>query len=100
MRTGPLRRRLVRIERGLSAYRPASRAPSVPDPIITPARAEDALAALLAVHRPGEALTVLDVAAAVGVTRNAAAKIRRYHLNRKRWPFRDKSRRPDGGLEP
>jgi hypothetical protein len=91
---------LLRIERGLSSYRPRPKAAAVPDPIITPASAEDALAALLCVHRPGEVLTVLDVAAAVGVTRNAAAKIRRYHLNRKRWPYADKSRRPDGGLEP
>jgi hypothetical protein len=100
MRTGPLRRRLVRIERGLSAYRPGSRPQAVPYPDIAPGRAEAALAALLRVHRPGEALATIDIAAAAGVVPSAAAKIRAYLRHLKRWPYRDKSRRPEGGLEP
>src|SRR6516165_3439952 len=82
MRTGPLRRHLLRIERGLASYRPVAPPPTPREP----PRAAATLAALDRAYQPGDAIGNREIAAAGAVSRNDAAAILRT-LRRYRRPM-------------
>lgn len=88
-----LRRRIVRIERELSRWRPT--APTAPDP---PDGAVEVLAALARARRPGDRVGIRDLAEFAGISRDAAEAIRRWASHRAvgRWPYRHGSPRYAG----
>jgi|SRR6516165_9772614 hypothetical protein len=83
MRTGPLRRHLLRIERGLASYRPVAPPPTPREP----PRAAATLAALDRAYQPGDAIGNREIAAAGAVSRNDAAAIRQWAIAAGCWPY-------------
>jgi hypothetical protein len=91
-------RRFLAIERSFHGYRPKpTAAPAIPDSDREPERADAVLDALARLYQPGDALSSADIALAAGIRKPDARRIRRFLRDRQRWPYRDKSQRPDGG---
>jgi hypothetical protein len=91
-------RRFLAIERSFHGYRPKTAiAPPIPHSDREPERADAVLDALARLYRPGDTLSSADIARAAGIRKPDARRIRRFLCDRHRWPYRDKSQRPDGG---
>jgi hypothetical protein len=91
-------RRFLAIERSFHGYRPKPPvAPPIPDSDCQPEQAHAVLNALARLYQPGDALSSADIALAAGICKPDARRIRRSLRDRQRWPYRDKSQRPDGG---
>ena len=58
-----------------------------PKPLEKPRRADDVLAKLAARHKPGEALGLVQIAAAGGCSTGSALAIRRWAISKKLWPY-------------
>ena len=98
MKTKITVRRFLAIERSFHGYRPKpAAAPQVPDHDRQPQQADAVLEALARLYRPADALSSADIARAAGIPNHDARRIRRFLCDRHRWPYRDKSQRPDGG---
>jgi hypothetical protein len=98
MKTKITVRRFLAIERSFHAYRPKPAiAPPIPDSGREPEQTDAVLEALARLYRPGDALSSADIARAAGILKPHARRIRRFLRDRHRWPYRDKSQRPDGG---
>ena len=98
MKTKITVRRFLAIERSFHAYRPRpTAAPPIPDSDRQPEQADAVLEALARLYRPADALSSADIARAAGIPNHDARRIRRFLRDRQRWPYRDKSQRPDGG---
>ena len=98
MKTKITVRRFLAIERSFHGYRPKpAAAPQVPDPDREPEQTDAVLDALARLYQPGDALSSADIARAAGIPKHEARRIRRFLRDRQRWPYRDKSQRPDGG---
>jgi hypothetical protein len=98
MRT--LVRRFLQLERSFQGYRPPTPTPTalVPDRC-TPEGARALLEALALLYRPGEALTLAQIAIAArraAIPKNSLSPYRRWLRAQGRWPYRDAFQRPDG----
>ena len=98
MKTKITVRRFLAIERAFHGYRPKpTAAPRIPDSDRQPEQADAVLDAIARLYRPGDALSSPDIARAAGIPKHDARRIRRFLRERLRWPYRDKTQRPDGG---